>query len=131
MPKELVTKGLPPDEANLQGDITRDEGSRSNIESLPSNASDDLVGLSDIPIMKIDDTGYTANVESIYGKEGRVLLVPTSSKPQGSAYISVKMSIGTSSQLVLADLCVDTGADFTICDSAFLKAHWGKMLSTI
>ena len=36
------------------------------------------------------------------------------------------MSIGTSTQRVLRDLCVDTGADFTICDSAFMKAHWGK-----
>ena len=144
--KDLVIPGSHPAKANIQSYIAKDlvipgshpaktktpsyqaniEGPRSNTGSLPSYASDDLIGFSDIPIMKVDDSGLTAYDESIDGNEGHVLLVPSSSKPQGSAYISVKMSIGTSSPLVIADLCVDTGADFTICDSAFLLAHYGK-----
>ena len=60
---------------------------------------------------------------------GRVnQLNPSIAKPEGSAYISVRMSIGTGTtiQIVNTDLCVDTGADFTICDSAFLESHFGK-----
>jgi hypothetical protein len=60
---------------------------------------------------------------------GRVnQLNPSIAKPEGSPYISVRMSIGTGTtiQIVNTDLCVDTGADFTVCDSAFLEYHFGK-----
>ena len=124
--KNLAIKGIKPAKASGLGSQAGSEGLKSNIASLPSDASDDLIGFSDIPIMKIDDSGFEATDESFSGNEGQVLLVPSSSKPQGSAYISVQMSIGTTSPVVLADLCVDTGADFTICDDAFLKAHFGK-----
>ncbi len=46
---------------------------------------------------------------------GRVnQLNPSIAKPEGSAYISVRMSIrtGTTKQIVNTDLCVDTGADY-------------------
>ena len=57
--------------------------------------------------------------------DGQIYLVPDSSKPQGSGYISVGMSVGTSKQIVIADLCIDTGADFTVCNTAFLKMYFG------
>ncbi len=120
IPEEYSAKAKP------LGITAIDGGSRSNIESLPSNASDDLIGLSDIRIMKVGDPGYLTSKNPIHDLERDERYVPTLSKPQGSAYISVKMSIGTSTQLVMADLCVDTGSDFTICDSTFLKAHFGK-----
>ena len=120
IPEEYSAKAKP------LGITAVDGGPRSNIESLPSNASDDLIGLSDIRIMKVGDPGYLTSKNPIHDLERDERYVPTLPKPQGSAYISVKMSIGTSTQLVMADLCVDTGSDFTICDSTFLKAHFGK-----
>jgi hypothetical protein len=90
------------------GDQAIYKDSYSHIESLPSDASDDLIGLSDIPIMKIGDSGPINPDEAILGKERKLLIIPASSKPQGSAYISVKMSIGTSNTNVVTDLCVDT-----------------------
>jgi len=55
-----------------------------------------------------------------------VNLVNNSNKPKGSAVIFVKMSVGTSPEKVDANVSVDTGADFTICDSAFLIENFGN-----
>ena len=57
---------------------------------------------------------------------GHINLTQDARKPSGSAYVSVKMRIGSSKLLVDADICIDTGADFTLCDSAFLKTHFGE-----
>ena len=35
------------------------------------------------------------------------------------------MSIGDSDIIADVDICIDTGADFTLCDNAFLKNHFG------
>ena len=79
---------------------------KSNILSLPSHDSEDFIGYSDIPIMKIcSDMKAT--------------------KPIGSAFISVKISVGKSNKSVEAHVCIDTGADITLCDSAFLITHFG------
>ena len=130
-PKELTkTASVKSNDLENQGD---DEGSRSNIISLPSSATDDLFGFSDIPINKVsfENEGKILKVPDQSGLKdswevkGKDHSVPNTSKPQGSAYISVKMSIGVSKELVNVDLCVDTGADFTVCDTAFLKKYYG------
>jgi len=56
----------------------------------------------------------------------------TAKKPMGSAYIHTQMSIGRSSRRSDVYVCIDTGADLTICDSAFLTHNFGeKALSQI
>jgi hypothetical protein len=75
--------------------------------------------------VKIDNHGFKTHYCSASGQEGQVLLVPVF-EPQGSAQISVKMSFGTSSHIVTSDLCIDTGADITMCHSAFINAYFGK-----
>ena len=129
--KDLVlTDSVKVDDLASQGE---DDGSKSNILSLPSNATDDIIGFSDIPIMKVtfEDEGRihripdTSKLKDQWEDESKTHQVPNTSKPQGSAYISIKMSIGTSHELREADLCVDTGADFTVCDSAFLTRNFG------
>ena len=47
-------------------------------------------------------------------------------KPKGSAYIHVKMKIENSSKKVEGYVCVDTGADITLCDNTYLITHFGK-----
>ena len=125
-----MTDSVKVDDLASQGE---DDGSKSNILSLPSNATDDVIQFSDIPIMKVtfEDEGRihripdTSKLKDQWEDESKTHKVPNTSKPQGSAYISIKMSIGTSHELREADLCVDTGADFTVCDSAFLTRNFG------
>ena len=79
-----------------------------NILEMPDDTSDNGIGLSDIPIMKISSDEKTAK------------------KPIGSAYIHIKMSIGKSNKKSDVYICIDTGADITICDSTFLINHFGE-----
>ena len=79
-----------------------------NILEMPDNSSDNIIGISDIPIMKISNEEKVAK------------------KPMGSAYIHTKMSIGRSSKQAEVYICIDTGADLTICDSAFLIHNFGE-----
>jgi len=79
----------------------------SNLLIMPENSSDDGIGISEIPIMKVSSDEKTT-------------------KPIGSAYIYIQMSIGKSNRKVDASVCIDTGADITLCDSAFLIAHFGE-----
>ena len=66
-PKELVkTTPVKPNDLENQGD---DEGSRSNVISLPSNVTDDFIGFSDIPINKVS-----------FENEGKIL--KTSDQPE-------------------------------------------------
>ena len=83
------------------------DDSKSNILSMPDDVSDDVIGMSDIPIMKVSSEDKTAK------------------KPMGSAYIHVQMSIGKSVKQADVYVCIDTGADLTLCDSAFLINHFG------
>ena len=78
-----------------------------NILEMPDNSSDNIIGISDIPIMKISNESKVAK------------------KPMGSAYIHTKMSIGRSSKQADVYICIDTGADLTLCDSAFLIHNFG------
>jgi hypothetical protein len=75
--------------------VTNNVGSSTNIVSLPSHASDDCIGFSDIPIMKV-----SSDLKA--------------TKPTGSAFISAKISIGRSSKQINANVCIDTGADITL-----------------
>jgi len=80
----------------------------SNILEIPDSTSDDGIGLSDIPIMRV------SNDDKI------------TKKPTGSAYVHAQMSIGRSNQKSDVYVCIDTGADITICDSAYLIHNFGK-----
>ena len=85
-----------------------DDFNDSNLLELPDDTSDNGIGISDIPIMRISSDEKTAK------------------KPLGSAYIHIKMSIGRSSKQADVYICIDTGADITICDSTFLINHYGE-----
>ena len=66
--------------------------------------SDEIIGISDVPIFKIN------KVE-----------IGTDPKPIGSAYILINMSVIEAPELkVNARVCVDTGADMTICSHVFV-----------
>ena len=78
-----------------------------NILEMPEDTSDDGIGFSDTPIMKISSDDKTTK------------------KPKGSAYIHTQMSIGRCNKKSDVYVCIDTGADITICDSAFLLHNFG------
>ena len=46
-------------------------------------------------------------------------------KPMGSAFVSIQMSINRLQTKVDANICIDTGADITLCDSKYLTNHFG------
>ena len=106
---------------------TLEPGCKSNVLSLPSDCEDDILAFSDIPIMKVD----TQTGDRIHNEKGnsdtsnQINLIQGKEKPKGSAYVSAKMSIGDSEELAAVNICIDTGADFTLCDVAFLKNHFG------
>jgi hypothetical protein len=54
--------------------------------------------------MKVGNYEFITHDHLESGQEGQVLLFPASSKTQGSVYISVKMSLGPSSQFVTEDV---------------------------
>ena len=93
--KSLVTKGeivendkvdlIPQPISNEKLEILEE----SNILEMPDNTSDDGIGLSDIPIMKVSSDNKTAK------------------KPMGSAYIHTKMSIGKSNKVSDVYVCID------------------------
>ncbi len=94
-----------------QSESTRDKGCPSNILSLPSNATEDFIAFSDIPFNRIEVNAIKANTDIqmkeveansaktdfigkvITGRVNQLNLIVA--KPEGSAYISVRMSIGT------------------------------------
>ena len=71
--------------------------------------------------IEVDSIDSLANAKS-----SLVNLAVESEKPMGSAYVSIKMRLNESSTFVKANVCVDTGADFTVCDQAFLKKVFGN-----
>ena len=154
--------------------VARSIDEQSNILSLPSDATEDFISFSDIPIGKVTaelsnkdnvleanhcsgnadnelmnnteikriedqseitvqidplketDNQSLSDLESIEGSETKVNLATKFKKPRGSAYIHVRMKLGDSNQIVPAYVCVDTGADLTLCDSTYLVTHFGK-----
>ena len=110
----------------------------TSIPELPSVCSDDCVGFSDIPIMKVETMKSDnfkhgdGNIAKTNLDEGNASLEvhPSESldfqtKPKGSAYASIKMSVRDLPKPVDVNICIDTGADFTICDVAFLVKNLG------
>ena len=99
-------------------------GVTSNILSLPSKSSDDAIAISDLPIMNVQ-ANIASKTENETEFDVNINLVEQLDKPPGSAYITVKMCIEQSTKLVLANVCIDTGADITLCDSTYLINHFG------
>jgi len=95
-----------------------EDDNKSNLLSLPSNVTDDQIGISDIPIMKV--SGSQSSLSSLSSVQPI-----TANKPHGSAFVRIKLSLGKSKIQVDAKLNVDTGADMTLCDSAYLINHFG------
>ena len=89
-----------------------EESSLLNFDSL---ISDEVIGISDVPIFKINK-----------------IEIGVDSKPIGSAYILINMSVTEAPELkVNARVCVDTGADMTICSHTFIIKKFGdKALQT-
>ena len=110
----------------------------SNIVSLPSQCSDDVIAISDVPIMKVCSQDLSDNSNSAISNldkdlidfEDQVSLVDQENKPPGSAFISVKLSIEQSKYSTQTNICIDTGADITLCDSTFLTNHFGSDVLT-
>jgi hypothetical protein len=82
----------------------------SSLLKYDSLISDDIIGISDEPIFKINKVEMEADL-----------------KPIGSAYILNNMSIIEALELrVNARVCVDTGADMTICSHVFIIKKFGE-----
>ena len=103
---------------------------KSDILSLPSDDADELIVFSDIPINKVlieSKSEMENDGESKLGTiDQKIFKVRLSRKPMGSAYVSVQLSIGQTKQLIQTNVCIDTGADITLCDSAYLLTHFGN-----
>jgi len=77
---------------------------------LDSLISDEVIGISDVPIFKINK-----------------IEIGTDLKPVGSAYVFINMSVIEAPELkVKARVCVDTGADMTICSHVFVIKKYGE-----
>jgi len=76
--------------------------------NLPSTTSEP-VGLEDVQVMKA----------TVVNEKGTC-------KPRGSAYITVLMRIGQTQDIATVNICVDTGADLTLCTLSFLKKAFGE-----
>ena len=84
-------------------------------EELPSledysQSSDEVVGISDIPIFRISKMENETEI-----------------KPTGSAYILIDMCVNEAPQIkIKTRVCVDTGADMTICSHTFIIKKFGE-----
>jgi len=90
-------------------------------EELPSlenysQSSDEMVGISDIPIFRISKMENETEI-----------------KPTGSAYILIDMCVNEAPQIkIKTRVCVDTGADMTICSHTFIiKTIFGGIQITL
>jgi len=121
----------------IKNDLTENLDVRSNVVSLPGTDIDDIVAISDIPIMNvqlvnipsIENVCMTKNTNNDTAEsitEAQINFVRDTKKPAGSAYVHIYVSLAVNRQPVKMFVCVDTGADFTICDDSFLKSHFGK-----
>ena len=92
------------------------EDNESSTLDFTSLISDEVIGISDIPIFRVN----------------KVEVGSVEPKPVGSAYILINMSATEAPELkVNARVCVDTGADMTICSHMFIIKKFGdKALQT-
>ena len=93
------------------------EDNESSTLDFTSLISDEVIGISDIPIFRVN----------------KVEVGSVEPKPVGSAYILINMSATEAPELkVNARVCVDTGADMTICSHTFVIKKFGdKALQTL
>ena len=90
------------------------ESKEFSVLEFQSQISDEVIGISDIPIFRISKI-----------EEGE----KTDGKPMGSAYVIVDMNITLNPEKVVKTrVCVDTGADMTICSHTFLIQRFGESL---
>ena len=90
--------------------VEDDESSTSRIE-VPSEVSEPL-GVADFQVLRASES-KPINCTQVVGDDEHV-------KPRGSASVSAKMQIMHTGLEGHADICIDTGADITVCTSAFL-----------
>ena len=95
--------------------IKDDESSTSRIE-VPSEVSEPL-GVADFQVLRASES-RPINCTQVVGDDKHV-------KPRGSASVSAKMQIMHTGLEGHADICIDTGADITVCTSAFLIKCFG------
>ncbi len=75
-----------------------------------------------IPVMEIEDLQKGFRVFQIQGNK-----INNPEAPEGSAYVRAKMLISPLPAQEL-HLCIDTGANFTICSDTFLITHFGAQV---
>jgi len=96
---------------NLKELTKEKEDNESSTLDFNSLISDEVIGITDIPIFRINKVG-SGTAEP---------------KPIGSAYILINMSATEAPELrVNARVCVDTGADMTICSHTFVIKKFGE-----
>ena len=120
---EIVEKGskIPLKTKVSEEQKAEDTGCESSISSSPTTIDDEFPLFSDIPIMRVGTTDDVIDINKEL--KGKVNSIPDNCKPQGSAYISIQMSIGSSSDKVDANLCVDT-----VCStSLFVIVHFSSL----
>ena len=104
------------DEAKIDRTPTVADGlsdSQSSVVEVPSQTSEPIA-IGDVNVMK-------ASV----AREGSLAESEVTSKPCGSAHITVTARIGQTTETVTVNICVDTGADMTLCTVAFLQDVFG------
>ena len=82
----------------------------SSFDDVNIEQYDEITDMDDETIHVIDEIAYGNEVE------GRIHLIPDASKPDGSMYVSIEMKLAATKEYIKADACIDTGADFTVCD---------------
>ena len=100
----LIQKDQGPEDKRVEEQEAEDVGSRSDILSSIEDETESVIPFSDIPIMQINQVTEDDEEEIIIhvvdecayvnDVNGKIHLVPEVSKPDGSAYISIEMSVG-------------------------------------
>jgi len=95
--------------------------------SLPSTSSDDFLLYSDsrINLVKSEENILPINTSADEITD-LINLVSNPQKPQGAAYVAAKLNVGQRIIPVDTYICIDTGADFTVCDNTFLRNNFGE-----
>ena len=127
--EELVKEVESLRRANLElTDKIRTQEGQSGIISLNNSCNFDATGILEAPIhqIEIEDIEEITQLEfpilRTYGEEEIKPEVP-----KGSAYVKARMLIQPFTAREI-HLCIDTGANFTICSDTFLVTHFGEQV---
>jgi len=124
-------------DANI--DELPDLGEDSNLLESVKDDTEEPVGLGDInitegPLVSAELEDHPVlQIEQIFDQSNAIFQIvsdntfeiKTMSKPQGSAHVTLHMSIGFRDYTPVP-VCLDTGADITICSYSFLEKYFGK-----